>query len=765
VPDESAFREMVELCPGGVSRFDREGRCVYLNAAAAALWGGTVESIIGRTLQDLKAPKENVDAFSKPVRTVFTTGQSVKVEVRLHGPEPRDLEMRVFPHKDPTGLVTSVMIFCWDITDRRRAEEKLGANQTRLELASRIAKLGIWDWHVGGNRVDFNDEMVRIYGTTREELASRGERDYFGMTRADFREEQLRNVQQSFAAGMTEREWLESPLALEAPKELCLVMPDGTERWTMGDAITIVDEQRQPVRMLGVTIDITERKKVEQANREVEERFAKSFHSTPVPMVISVTDTGVVLDCNASLLALVDFPREQVVGQVTSSLGIAMTDATRAALTEGLQVAGTAKNLPMTLTTRQGQHREVLGSSQIIHVAGKQCVLSTYLDLTAYKRLQEQLLHTQKLEAVGRLAGGVAHDFNNLLNVVLNAADYALETMGTGHPLRDDLLAIRTAGQRGAALTRQLLAFSRKQVLVPQVVDLAAVLTSMNTLLRPLLGERITIELRPGARQTHVLADVGQLEQVIMNLAVNARDAMPGGGKLLLETSNADQAQDEDGQLRPGRFVVLKVTDTGSGIAPDVQAKMFEPFFTTKGHGQGTGLGLATVHGIVRQSGGTIVVESALEKGTTFVVSLPLTDRVPATGDHASPKAAEGRGTVLLCEDEVMVRMVTRRALERAGYRVVDCENAAEALRQVAQGLTFDLLLTDVVMPGMGGVELAEQLTATRPGLKVLFVSGYTDADFETLSKVDQRSFLSKPFSSQELTARVRELLDAHPAQ
>ncbi len=756
---ESAFRELVELCPGGISRFDREGRCVYLNAAAAALWGGTVESIVGRTLHELRTPKENIEGFSKPVRTVFATGEPVKVEVRLHGADPRDLEMRVFPDTDATGLVTSVMIFCWDITDRRRAEEKLRSNQTRLELASRIAKLGIWDWHVGGG-VDFNDEMVRIYGTTREELARRGERDYFAMTRADFREEQLRNVQKSFAAGMTELEWLESPIALEAPKELCLVMPDGTERWTVGEAITILDEQRQPARMLGVTIDITERKKVEQAHREVEDRFSKSFHSTPVPMAISVTDTGVVLDCNSSLLSLIDCAREQVVGQAWGTLGLVMNDATRETMADGLRVAGSVKNLPMTLTTRTGQRRDVLGSSQIIHVAGTQCVLSTYLDLTESRRLQEQLLHTQKLEAVGRLAGGVAHDFNNLLNVVLNAADYALETVGTGHPLREDLLAIRTAGQRGAALTRQLLAFSRKQVLVPQVVDLAAVLTSMHTLLRPLMGERIAIELRQGARHTHVLADVGQLEQVIMNLAVNARDAMPNGGRLILETSNADQAHDENGALVRGRFVVLAVTDTGSGIAPEVKARMFEPFFTTKAHGQGTGLGLATVHGVVRQSGGTIVVESALERGTTFVVSLPLTDRAPASEDRTSPRSTQGRGTVLLCEDEVMVRMVTRRALERAGYRVVDCENAAEALRQVSQGLAFDLLLTDVVMPGMGGVELAEHLTATRPQLEVLFVSGYTDEDFEALSKIDRRSFLSKPFSSQELTARVRALLD-----
>jgi nitrogen-specific signal transduction histidine kinase len=397
----------------------------------------------------------------------------------------------------------------------------------------------------------------------------------------------------------------------------------------------------------------------------------------------------------------------------------------------------------------------------MIQVAGTPCVLSTYIDLTDFKRLQEHVLHTQKLEAVGRLAGGVAHDFNNLLNVVLNAADYALETVGVGDPLREDLLAIRTAGQRGAALTRQLLAFSRKQVLVPQVVDLAAVLTSMRTLLRPLLGEQITVELRHGAQQTQVLADVGQLEQVIMNLAVNARDAMPRGGTLSFETSNADEARDEHGELQRGRFVVLRVTDSGTGITPEVQKKMFEPFFTTKLRGQGTGLGLATVHGVVRQSGGTIAVESALERGTTFIVSLPVTDQEPQRTQAANLAPATGAETVLLCEDEVMVRLVTRRALERAGYRVVDCANAAEAVRQVEQGLAFDLLLTDVVMPGMGGVELAEHLSAARPGLKVLFVSGYTDADFDALSKGDRRSFLAKPFSAQDLTTRVRELLDA----
>ena len=381
--------------------------------------------------------------------------------------------------------------------------------------------------------------------------------------------------------------------------------------------------------------------------------------------------------------------------------------------------------------------------------------------------LEEQLRQAQKLEAIGRLAGGVAHDFNNALSVILGYAEDVLQSLGRDDARRQDMIEIQNAGARAAALTRQLLMFSRQQVVEPKVLNLNDVLSNMDRMLARILGEQVELMLLPGPNLGRVCADRGNLEQVIVNLAVNARDAMPSGGRLTIETSNviADEAfVRQHLGCKPGPYVRLAVTDTGMGMDATTRARIFEPFFSTKAQGKGTGLGLSTVFGIVQQSGGGVWVYSEPGHGTTFKVYLP---RVDAELDQpALPQSRSnlrGTETILLVEDEQAVREVARRILERHGYSVLVADSPSDALRLSDQyANVIQLMVTDVVMPQLSGAQLAQRLLAKRPLLKVLYVSGYTDGSIESYGVLQQGSaFLQKPFTSELLTRKVRDVLDS----
>ncbi|MBN9118482.1 MAG: PAS domain S-box protein [Planctomycetes bacterium] len=411
------------------------------------------------------------------------------------------------------------------------------------------------------------------------------------------------------------------------------------------------------------------------------------------------------------------------------------------------------------------------GQDHIISYAGalvpgtdgqhEQAVLTLH-EVTDQRRLEAQYRQAQKMEAVGQLAGGIAHDFNNLLTVINGYSELILGEVPADDPARDGLVAIRDAGRRAAALTAQLLAFSRKAVVEPKILDPNQVAESSVRLLGRLLGENIRIdtELNSSAR---VKIDPGQLEQVLLNLAVNARDAMPDGGTLTVATADvflADGAPTDSGQIVPGRYVELKVTDTGVGMTDQVRAKIFEPFFTTKELGKGTGLGLATVYGILRQAGGAIFVESEVGRGTAFRVLLPVGDAVAEARSALIRVAPRGSETVLLAEDEQEVRRLARLALEQHGYTVIEAGSGAAAFRAAAAYPgAIHLLVTDVVMPDGGGRELAERLKAVRPDVRVLFMSGYT-GDPAVRQAAGSDAFLQKPFTPLVLARKVREVLD-----
>jgi PAS domain S-box-containing protein len=385
----------------------------------------------------------------------------------------------------------------------------------------------------------------------------------------------------------------------------------------------------------------------------------------------------------------------------------------------------------------------------------------------ALRRSEEQLRQAQKMEAVGQLAGGIAHDFNNLLTAILSYCELLLEEIRQGDPIRGDIEQIRQAGQRAAGLTRQLLAFSRRQVLQPKVLSLNAVVESTEGMLRRLIGADIVLEIRSDPALWHVLADPGQIEQVLVNLVVNARDAMPRGGRILVATGNLELKADSPMRgngVRPGMYVSLLVRDTGAGIDPAHHARIFEPFFTTKEPGKGTGLGLSTVYGIVQQSGGHVTVESTPGEGAAFTVLLPRhLGGEPATASRADRRRLPGgTETLLLVEDEAAVRSSARRLLERQGYTVLEARHGGDALRIVEESRRqIDLVVTDLVMPEMGGKELAERLRAHRPGLKVLFMSGYTEKAIASGGVMPPNTgFVEKPFTVEQLMRRLREILD-----
>ena len=404
-----------------------------------------------------------------------------------------------------------------------------------------------------------------------------------------------------------------------------------------------------------------------------------------------------------------------------------------------------------------------------LRLPGEEAVtmLGVATEITERKLLEEQLLQSQKMEAVGQLAGGVAHDFNNILTAIVGYSDLLAAELGDNAQQREDIEEIRKAARRAAALTRQLLSFSRKQVLEPRIVDVNGVVLNLDKMLRSLMSENIELATQLAEDLDAARVDPNQLEQVIMNLAINARDAMPDGGTVTIETANATLGEDYAAKhvsVIPGVYVMLAVTDTGCGMTEATKARIFEPFFTTKPAGRGTGLGLSTVYGIVKQSGGNIWLYSEPNKGTTFKIYLPAVDALPEDIGKAAPVEAErqGSGTVLVVEDDEQLRRLTHRALAAQGYEVLEADRGRSALDAARRHEgPIDLLVTDLVMPDTNGPKLAETLRAARPGLRVLFMSGYPEGAIVHHGMLEAGvAYLAKPFTTEAITRKVREVLE-----
>jgi two-component system cell cycle sensor histidine kinase/response regulator CckA len=532
----------------------------------------------------------------------------------------------------------------------------------------------------------------------------------------------------------------------------------------------VVTEEGGRVRTRGVVHDLTSERQMRQALKASEDKFQRFFDEAPVSVAI-VNSEGVMQDCNAAFINMIGKPLEAI--EKYNLKDFIVEDDQLSATKAVSQIEQGRRMAPMEISLVNKEGDPVTVQMHARRFKQSNDIALHFIDLTEQKNLEVQFVQSQKMQAVGQLAGGVAHDFNNLLTAIIGFCDLLLLRHKPGDPSFGDIMQIKQNSNRAANLVRQLLAFSRQQTLRPQIHDMADILTEVSHLLRRLIGANIELDLVHGSNLGLVKIDVGQMEQVLINLAVNARDAMEEGGKLTITTDNFENTAPfycgED-EMPPGEWVSISVQDTGCGISEENLSRILEPFFTTKDVGQGTGLGLATVYGIVRQTGGFLNIESEIDKGTIFTIYLPsvseeeVQNQQPEEESKKEDKTADLTGTarILLVEDEDAVRTFSTRALMNKGYEVLGAEHGQAALNlmEEQEDKHIDLLITDVMMPDMDGPTLAQRMRQDNPKLKIIFISGYTEDKLKG-HMGENISFLPKPFTLKQLAIKVKEALDA----
>ncbi len=627
--------------------------------------------------------------------------------------------------------------------------------QHLLLTAERVGKTGSYEWDLKTNAVQWSPGLYDLYGVDPRSAPELTFEYAMSFVHPDDRAKIEGNV----------REVLEGRGRVEILYRI--TRPDGAPRVLWGHGELGRDAAGSPTHLIGTVRDWSEKTEAETALHASEERYRLLFENAAFGIYRSTVD-GRFLAVNPALVAMLGYESEEELLHANIAKDIYLRPEDRQTLIETRYAsAGPIDALDVDWRRKDGTPITVrLRGSRVAGPDGLDGFTVVAEDVTIRRQLEDQLRQAQKMEGIGRLAGGIAHDFNNILTAITSYSDLLLSDLPAGDAHRGDVEEIQRAAGRAAALTRQLLAFSRQQVLAPRVLDLDTVVTAMHNMLRRIIGE--DIQLATDLQATgHVRADPAQLEQVLLNLVVNSRDAMQAGGRLTIAT--ADRVVGSDGATRrvpvvPGEYVMLSVIDTGVGMNADTLARAFEPFFTTKPVGAGTGLGLSTVYGVVKQTGGYVLVSSKPGVGTTFDVYLPT---VVATAEWPLPAKERERGipgkeVILLVEDDPGVRRITSRTLERAGYQVLEAGLGHEALALVrGKEDSIDLLLTDVVMPGMSGRQLCQQLWLRRPDLSVLFMSGYP-GDPGTRDQLLEPGapFLAKPFTTDELTQAVRAVLD-----
>lgn len=639
-----------------------------------------------------------------------------------------------------------------DITERQEAEDRQRLTQFAVDHSADP----IYWVRADGRIVYANDAACRTLGYTRDELTS------LSVSRID----------PDCPADAWPAHWREM-------KDAGSMSFEAQHRTKAGrtfpvDIYTNFVEHGGQEYVWAYVHDISERKKAEQARRGVEQQFRELIESAPDAIILADSD-GIIIIVNAQTEAVFGYPRDELLGRQVEML---LPERLRAGHIDkrceymaNPRIRSMSTGLELTGLRKDGSEFPIDASLGPISIGDQTRVVTTIRDVTEQKRLEDQFRQAQKMEAIGQLAGGVAHDFNNILTVIFAHVELMRDAVQSGRTDTDQLLSdlseIERSSSRAASLTRQLLTFSRRQVIKPRVLDPNRILTDMEKMLRRLIREDIDLKVRCDPNVWRIHADAGQIEQVLMNLVVNAGDAMPNGGEMTVETSNVTLDEDyaaEHSEAHSGPHVMIAVSDTGCGMDEQVRGRIFEPFFTTKDVGQGTGLGLATVHGIVQQAGGHVTVHSEPGRGSTFKVYLPAHSGVgepePDRVDENIVKS--GHESILVCEDDAALRDLTCRTLQSKGYDVLSATSATKALEVAgAHAGPIHLLVTDVIMPGLNGRQLAEALQSVRPDVGVLYVSGYTSDVIAHHGVLDEGvEFLEKPFSSTELLLRVREVLD-----
>ena len=639
-----------------------------------------------------------------------------------------------------------------------QVDEALVRSKERLELAIRAADIGMWDWNIPKNELVWDDQMFALYGVKREDFGGNYDA-WLSRVHPDDRARCDKAIQQA----------LRNEKSYDI--EFRVQRPDGALRVIKADGLVAWDPQGSPLRLMGVNYDITERKRAEDRLR-----LSKFSIDRASEAIYWIDPFARILDVNDAACAMLGYVKEELCAMTVHDIAPDLqadvwlahwTDVKRcgAFVFEGLHRAKNGRIIPIEMSVNY-----LCYDGQEYNCAFVRNITERKRTEAALRRAQAQLLQAQKMEAIGRLAGGIAHDFNNLLTVINGHSDVLLADQAVPDRVRKSIEQVQDAGRRAAGLTRQLLVFSRQQVVQLQIVDINQIVTAMQKLLARLIGADIRLRLDLDNSLDRIMADPSQMEQIVMNLAVNARDSMPGGGDLVLETRNVELDAaffEQQGMVStPGPYCMLGMRDTGTGMDEQTAGRIFEPFFTTKDPGKGTGLGLATVYGIVRQSQGVMTLSTQLGQGATFRIYFPCDTAAPRQDVAAASETAAtlgGRETILLIEDHPLVRELVKVVLSSRGYTVLEARDGKAAL-DISSGHQGEihLVLSDVILPGERGPIVVDRLRAMRRGMKVLFMSGYLDGEFnQEDTQIHQSSFLQKPFTTYVLLQKVRMVLDS----
>ncbi len=644
------------------------------------------------------------------------------------------------------------------ITERKLAVEALMESAGRLKMALSASNMGVWEWNIQTDAVFWSPECYEIAGVESPKVT-------FESFTESLHPEDAARVMTAIDQAMASRSVYTA--------EFRIIRPDGKVIWISNLGKADYDETGKPLRMVGIVRDITDRKQAEHSLREGEERYRVLVENAAE--MIAVTQDGILKFANPEAEVISGYSRDELTTrpflEFVHAEDRARAEANYQHLLKGEPILDGGE---IRIVRKDGAVRWLNIKGTRILWKGAPATLNFYTDATEHLRAEEereklkaQLFQAQKMESVGRLAGGVAHDFNNMLCVIIGNAESALERVDPADPLHGDLQEIQKAGQRSADLTRQLLAFARRQTVSPKVLDLNDTIEGMLKMLRRLIGEDTRLAWSPSHDLWNVRMDPSQIDQILANLAVNARDAISGVGQVAVETANVvfddSYCAHHVGSV-PGEYAMLALTDNGTGMSKDVLEHIFEPFFTTKEVGKGTGLGLATVYGIVKQNNGFIDVLSEPGKGTTFKIYLPRfgTNTAQALPETESKKTPGGKETILLVEDAQPLLELGRRILETLGYTVLVASTPQEAIDHAGKSAgDIHLLITDVVMPEMNGRELMEKLCAARPAMKCLFMSGYTTDIIARQGILEEGiHFIQKPFTRDSFAAKIREALE-----
>lgn len=731
---------------------DRAGNVLIANEISAQRLGLRREQVVGANMYTL-LPDHLAESRRAHVERVCATGQALRFIDQCAG---RWLDQNLVPIKDARGSVATIAVFAEDITERKKAEQTLLAHEQKLQRIFQTAPVGIG---MANGRIlnEVNDGFCSITGYAREEVIGRETRFLYAAEADDEYQKVGLVIGRMFASGLRQMvgtRWRRK---------------DGASIDVEISASPLYDGDQSPALVFAV-VDITARNRMEDALRASEERFRMLFNNSNDSILVYVLKPdgmpGRFIEVNDVACARLGYTREELMAR--SPLDLLPTEfASKVRANLSALMAQKRLLIEAEYLTKSGQRSPVEISAQLFELGGRPTVLSVARDISARKTLETQFRQAQKMEVIGQLAGGVAHDFNNILTAMM----LNLELLRSAHraPEADSpLQELDAMAKRAAKLTQQLLMFARRQAIQVSNLELNGALTNLLKMLRRLLGEHIDLKFVMGAPALWIDADPGMLDQAVMNLCINSRDAMPVGGTLTLATGlvafDAESAR-AVAEARPGTFACLQVSDTGCGMSAEVLQHVFEPFFTTKEIGKGTGLGLASVHGIVHQHQGWVNVESAVGRGTTFRLYLPCATK-SASADGDAPAAEPKRGgneTILLVEDEEVVRKVSAMMLRKLGYQVLAAANAREALQLWDQhAAAIDLLFTDIVMPGgMTGMELGEKLQRMKPTLQIALMSGYSAEIMKVESQATGAvSFLPKPFEYNSLAATIRKCLD-----